>query len=133
MARWQSRKQHCSLCRGRSERYRSDAVFQHNVCHPGNCFVGSGTISLNNDRLVLPLSCIECLSELLHANSLVLKINRRNGAPGDTDDLLVALWSERKARDWHRNRDAMLQDQVRAQQQEKQEQENKIDRSEEHT
>ena len=66
------------------------------------------------------------MSQAAHGNSLVLKINRGNRPAGDTDDLLVALRAERKTREGHRDRDALLQDEIRTQQQEKSEQESEI-------
>ena len=56
-----------------------------------------------------------------------MKINGRNCAACDTDDLLVALRAERETRERHRNRDALLQNEIRTQQQKKSEQESEID------
>jgi hypothetical protein len=42
--------------------------------------------------------------------------------------LLVALRTKRETRERHRNRDALLQDEIRTQQQKKSEQESKIDK-----
>ncbi len=45
---------------------------------------------------------------------------------GPSDDLLVRLWTKRKARERHRNRNALLQNKIRTEQQEKNEEEGHV-------
>jgi len=47
-----------------------------------------------------------------------LEINGRNRPATDADDLVADLRAERKARERHRNRDALLQDEVGTEQEE---------------
>src|SRR4029077_15682861 len=116
-----------SSWRSCGERNRRDAVFEGSVRHFSDCFIRSRTISLDNDRLVLALGCIEQWAKLLHGDPLVLKINRGNCPARNTDNLLIALGTERKTRERHRDVESLLQDEIRPHQQKKSEQESEID------
>jgi len=107
-------------------------VFERSVCHFGNGFVRSGPISLYHNGLVPELGRIEQGSKLLDRDSLILKINRRHCASGDADDLSTRLRTERKARERHGYRNALLQDEVRTQQQKKNEQESNVHQCDKH-
>jgi hypothetical protein len=93
-------------------------MFERSVCDFGNRFVRSRTVGLNDDGLVFALGRIQKGPELFHVNSLVLEINRRNCTAADADNLLAVLRTERKPREGHRNRDALLQDEIRTEQEE---------------
>src|SRR5262249_29046244 len=59
VVRVQSQKRRYSSWRSCSQRDRRDAVFERSVRHFSDCFIRSRAVSLDNDRLVLALGCIE--------------------------------------------------------------------------
>ena len=107
-------------------------MFERSVCHLGNGFVGSRTVGLNDDRLVIALGGLQQWPELLHSDSLVLKINGRNCPAANADDLMAGLWTESKARERHRNRDALLQDEIRTEQEEENKEEGDVYQRDQH-
>ena len=64
--------------------------------------------------------------KLFERDFLIAKINRGRGAAGDADDLRINLRAEGEAGQRHRNRDARLEDEVRAEQQKEDQQKDHI-------
>ena len=65
-------------------------MLESSVCYRGDRFIRSGTIRLDHDRSAFALGGVEKRSELFEADFLVTKINRRDCAARDADDLLVS-------------------------------------------
>src|SRR4029077_7642100 len=93
-------------------------MFERSVCDFGNRFVRSRTVGLNDDGLVFGLGRIQQGPELFQVDSMVVKTNRPNCTAAYADNLLAVLRTERKPREGHRNRDALLQDEIRTEQEE---------------
>jgi hypothetical protein len=98
-------------------------MFERRVCHFDDHFVRSKPVRLDDDRLSVALGCIEHRSKLLERDFLVPEINRRSRTAGDADDLLIDLRAEREARERHRNRNPVLQNKMRAEDEEENHQE----------
>src|SRR5205085_4234613 len=84
----------------------------------------------NYNRAILPLSSVQQRTELLQCDFLVPKVDRRHCTTGNADNLLVHLRTEGEAGKRQRQRNAWLQEKVRAQQEKKYEQESDIDERE---
>ena len=102
-------------------------MFERGIGYGHNQLVGRLAVGLNNNGAILALGRIEQRPEPLERDLLVSKINRRDRAAGDADDLLVLLRAEQKWRGRRRDRDPWLQNKVRAQEQEKNEEKHHID------
>ena len=102
-------------------------MFERGIGHGHDQFVRCLAVSLNNKRAILTLGCIEQGPESLDRDLLVPKINRRNGAAGDADDLLVLLRAEKEGRGRRRDRDPRLHNKIRAQEQKEDEEKHHID------
>src|SRR5437763_14751118 len=97
------------------------------IGHSDDQFVGRRAVSLYNKRAILAFGRIQQRSEPLERDFLVPKINRRDRAAGDADDLLVLLRAEEEGRGRRRDRDPRLQNKIRAQEQKKDEEKHHID------
>src|SRR6266705_3598590 len=102
-------------------------MFQSGVRHLHNQFIRRETVCANNERVALSSCCVKQGTKLFECDLLLAEVNRRRGAAGDADDLLVKLRAERKAVKWHRNGDARLQNKIRAEQQKEHEQKKDIE------
>ena len=102
-------------------------MFERGIGHGHNQFVGRLAVGLNNNGAILAFGGIQQWPEPLEWDLLVTKINRRDRAAGDADDLLVLLRAEEEWRGRRRDRDPWLQNKVRAQEQEKNEEKHHID------
>jgi len=71
-------------------------VFERGIGHGDDQFVRCLAVSLNNERAILAFGCIEQRPEPLKRDLLVSKVNRRESASGDADDLLVLLRAEQE-------------------------------------
>ena len=90
-------------------------MFERGIGHGDDQFVRCLAVSLNNKRAILAFGRIEQGAEPLERDLLVSKINRRDRASGDADDLLVLLRAEKEWRGRRRDRDPRLQNKIRAQ------------------
>ena len=102
-------------------------MLERSVGHSHDQFVRRLAVSLNNNVAILAFGSIEQRPEPLERDLLVPKINRRDRATGDADDLLVLLRAEEEWRGRRRDCDPRLQNKVRAQEQKKDEEKHHID------
>src|SRR3984893_13292657 len=105
-------------------------MFECGVGHGNDQFIGRLAVRFNNNGAVLAFGRIEQWSHPFERHFLVAKINRRNRAAGDADDLLILLRAKKERRGRGRNGDAGLKNKVRAQEQKKNEKEHNVDERE---
>ena len=101
-------------------------MFERGIGHRYDQLIRRLAISFNNNGPIFALGRVEQRPQPLERKFLVAKINRRDRATSDADDLLILLRTKQKGRSRRRNRDPRLQNKVRAQEQEKNEQKDYI-------
>ena len=105
-------------------------MFERSVGDSDDQLIGRLAIRFNNDGTVLALGRIEQRPDSIERNFLVAKINRRDRAAGDADDLLILLRAEKERRGWRRNRDPRLENKIRAEEQKENEEKHNVDQRE---
>lgn len=93
-------------------------MFECGIGHGHDQFVRRLSVGLNNYGTTFALGVLEERTELFEGSLLIAKINRRHRAAGDADDLLIALRAKQKRRSRRRNRDSGLQNEIRTQERE---------------
>ena len=71
-------------------------MFERGISHGHDQFVRRLAVSLNNNGAILTFGRIEQGPEPLERDLLVPKINRRDRAAGNADDLLVLLRAQQE-------------------------------------
>src|SRR6059058_768326 len=102
-------------------------MFERGIGYGHNQFVRRLAVCFNNNGAILTFGRIEQRPEPLERDLLVPKINRRDRTAGDADDLLVLLRAEQEWRGRRRDRDPRLQNKVRTQEQEENEEKHHVD------
>ena len=102
-------------------------MFERGIGYRDNHFIRGKSVRLYYNRAILTLGRIEQGTELFQGDLLVAKVNRRGGSARYADDLLIQLRTERETRERQRKRNTGLKDEIRTQEQKKQEQENNVD------
>jgi len=102
-------------------------VFKRGIGHCHNQFIRRLAVRLNYNGAIFAFGFIEQRAKSLELSFLIAKINPRDSAAGDADDLRISLGAEQERRGWRRNGDPRLEDKVRTQQQEKDEQKHDVD------
>ncbi len=102
-------------------------MFERGIGNGNDQFVGRLAIRFNNDGAVLAFGRVEQRPHPFERDFLVAKINRRDRATSDADDLLILLRAEEERGSWGRNSNARLENKVRAQEQEKDEKKHYVD------
>src|SRR5262249_54749626 len=105
---------------------RVDASLQCGICYRHHEVIRDRAIRLDHDRTAFALGGVECRAELLESHFLVAQINRWIRASGDADDLLVRLRPKSKTGERNAYRDPGLENEVGAEQEEKNEEKNHI-------
>src|SRR4051812_45479416 len=117
---------------GRSERDRRDAMLQRGIRYRHHCLIGSQAVRLDDDAASFTLGGIEEWPELIERDLLFPEVNGRYRAAGDADDLLIELRRELEFRERERDGNSGLEDEVRAKEEKKDEQENNVDQWKQH-
>ena len=102
-------------------------MFERSIRHGHDQFVWRLAVRFNNDRSIFAFRRIEQRSKPIERDLLIAEINRRDCAASNADDLLVLLRAEQKRRGRRRNPDPRLQNKVRAQEQEKNQEKDNVD------
>ena len=105
-------------------------MLERGIGHRHHDLIGREAIGLDDDRPAFALCRVEQRTELFERDFLVAKINRRHGAAGDADDLLVDLRAKDESRKRQRNRNPGLQHEIRAEEQEKYQEKDDIEQRE---
>ena len=85
-------------------------------------------IGLDDNRARFFFRLIQQRAQLFERDFLVAKINRGSSPTGDADDLRIDLRTEGETGERHRDGDARLQDEVRTEQQKKDQQEGDVEK-----
>src|SRR5436853_485694 len=99
-------------------------MLEGGVCDRGHGLVRRQPVSLDDDGTAFALGDVEKRAKAIEGDLLVAKINCRNGAAGDADDLLVLLGRELESRKWKRDSDPRLEHEIRAEQEEEKKKKN---------
>ena len=105
-------------------------MFERSVGDSDDQLIGRLAIGFNNDGAVLALGRVQQWPDSVERNFLIAKINRRDRAASDANDLLILLRAEKERRRRRRNGDARLENEIRAEEQEKNEQKHDVDQRE---
>ena len=101
-------------------------MFERGIGHGHDQFVGRLSVGLDNYGAPFAFSVIEERTQLLERSFLIAKINRRHRAARDADDLRISLRAEQKRRRRRGNRNPRLQNKIRTQKREEDEQKDDI-------
>lgn len=107
-------------------------MFERGVSHGYDQLVRRLAVSFDNDGPVLTFGGVEQGAKSVKRDFLVAKINRRNRATGDADNLLILLCAKQEWRRRGRDRDSRLQDEIRTKEQKKDQKENDVDERKHH-
>ena len=105
-------------------------MFEGNIRYRDDELVGRLTISLNDDRAIFAFCLLEQWAETLNRSFLIAKIDRWHRAAADADDLRIPLRAEQERRRRRRNRNSGLQNKVRAEEREENQEKYDVDQRE---